>query len=284
MRSDVQRALEVLQSGRPDQTGQALSVLQDTVFSFSMKVCGHRQDAEDTMQETLLKAVAHLKKFSNPKALGVWLYKVAKNHCLMNRRKSVFAPKELLSLEELMPAPGTLHAASPGPSPERRLLLSESSERLQLAVRKLPPEYRMVLVMHDMEELSTEEIAKALGIRPGTVRVRLHRARVFVRNELARDGARRATRRPRHKPDSRCKRLFAMLSEYIDHELPASQCDRIEKHMSGCHPCETFLNSLEDTVRRLRQTRGATADPRTKAELRARVLQEYERVFGAPAH
>ena len=93
MRSDVQRAIEVLQSGHPGQTEQALSVLQDTVFSFSMKVCGHRQDAEDTMQETLLKAVAHVKKFSSPKALGVWLYKVAKNHCLMYRRKSGVSPK-----------------------------------------------------------------------------------------------------------------------------------------------------------------------------------------------
>ena len=64
-----------------------------------MKVCGQRQDAEDTMQEVLLKSVANLPKFNNPKALMVWLYKVAKNRCLMSRRKSKFAPKEDLSLE-----------------------------------------------------------------------------------------------------------------------------------------------------------------------------------------
>jgi RNA polymerase sigma-70 factor, ECF subfamily len=68
-----------------------------------MRVCGQREDAEDTMQEVLLKSVPHLPKFDSPKALVVWLYKVAKNRCLMSRRRSKFAPKQDLSLEELMP-------------------------------------------------------------------------------------------------------------------------------------------------------------------------------------
>ena len=81
-----------------------MALLQHTVFSFSMKVCGQRQDAEDTMQEVLVKSVPYLPKFDSPRALAVWLYKVAKNRCLMSRRRSKFAPKrEDLSLEELMP-------------------------------------------------------------------------------------------------------------------------------------------------------------------------------------
>src|SRR6202162_2663481 len=82
---------------------EALALLQKTIFSFSMKACAQRQDAEDTMQEELLKSVPNLPKFDNPKALLVWLYKVAKNRCLMSRRKSKFAPKQDLSLEQLMP-------------------------------------------------------------------------------------------------------------------------------------------------------------------------------------
>ena len=82
---------------------QALELLQGTVFSFSMKVCGQREDAEDTMQEVLVKALPFLPKFESPRALLVWLYKVAKNRCLMSRRKSKFAPKQDLSLDELMP-------------------------------------------------------------------------------------------------------------------------------------------------------------------------------------
>ena len=82
---------------------EALALLQKTIFSFSMKVCGQRQDAEDTMQEVLLKSVPNLPRFDNAKALMVWLYKVAKNRCLMSRRRSKYAPKEDLSLDELMP-------------------------------------------------------------------------------------------------------------------------------------------------------------------------------------
>ena len=103
MRSEIEQAVELLQQGGNDAAEQALALLQNTVFSFSMRVCGQREDAEDTMQEVLVKSVPQLAKFESPKALLVWLYKVAKTRCLMSRRRSKFAPKENLSLEDLMP-------------------------------------------------------------------------------------------------------------------------------------------------------------------------------------
>src|ERR1700690_1423166 len=103
MRPEIEQAVQLLQRGDDAALEQALALLQNTVFSFSMRVCGQREDAEDTMQEVLLKSVPHLPKFDSPKALVVWLYKVAKNRCLMNRRRSKFAPKQDISLEELMP-------------------------------------------------------------------------------------------------------------------------------------------------------------------------------------
>jgi RNA polymerase sigma-70 factor, ECF subfamily len=103
MRPEIEKAVLLLRSGDDKATEQALTLLQNTVFSFSMKVCGQRQDAEDTMQEVLVKAVPYLPRFENPKALLVWLYKVAKNRCLISRRRSKFAPKQDLSLEGLMP-------------------------------------------------------------------------------------------------------------------------------------------------------------------------------------
>ena len=93
MRSEIEQAVRLLQRGDDDALEQALALLQNTVFSFSMRVCGQRQDAEDTMQEVLLKSVPLLPKFDSPKALVVWLYKVAKTRCLMSRRRSKFAPK-----------------------------------------------------------------------------------------------------------------------------------------------------------------------------------------------
>src|SRR6201997_5251882 len=103
MRPEIQQAVLLLQCGDDKSLEEALTLLQNTVFSFSMRVCGQREDAEDTMQEVLLKSVPHLPKFDSPKALVVWLYKVAKNRCLMSRRRNKFAPNPDLSLEELMP-------------------------------------------------------------------------------------------------------------------------------------------------------------------------------------
>jgi RNA polymerase sigma-70 factor, ECF subfamily len=102
MRAEIEKSVELLQRGDEASVEQALALLQTTVFSFSMRVCGQREDAEDTMQEVLLKSIPHLPKFDSPGALLMWLYKVAKNRCLMSRRKSKFAPTQELSLDELI--------------------------------------------------------------------------------------------------------------------------------------------------------------------------------------
>ena len=267
---------------------EALALLQKTVFSFSMKVCGQRQDAEDTMQEVLLKSVPNLPKFDSPKALMVWLYKVAKNRCLMSRRKSKFAPKEDLSLEELMPDRQELQKLSGNAdgTPETALLRRESAKRLREAVQKLPAEYRLILVLHDMEELSDSDVAEITGLRLGTIRVRLHRARLFVRKELAKQDRHRM-RRQKAKPSEemhlsaqprqrRCKEMFAELSNYLDDELDDSLCEELEKHMDGCEPCKAFLSNLEKSIQQCRMATNESPDPRVAARLRRELMAEYQ--------
>ena len=268
MRPDVTKAYDLLRSGDSAHVEQALELLQNTVFSFSMTVCGHREDAEATMQEVLLKTIPYSSKFDSPKALTTWLYTVAKNHCWMSRRKSKFAPREHLSLEELMPDATELDRlgaiAAAGPSPERSAIAGQETQQLQLAILKVPPPYRLVLVLHDVEELSTEEIARILNLREGNVRIRLHRARLFVRKELsqlaprpathastaqdaatpiARNEARARVARSRH-----CKQIFANLSDYLDGALDEALCKELERHMMGCKPCEAFLASPRNTI------------------------------------
>ena len=151
------------------------------------------------MQEVLVKALPYLPKFESPRALLVWLYKVAKNRCLMSRRKSKFAPKQDLSLEELMPDRQELaQLGKEGPvNPETLAIRSQQAKRLREVIQELPPEYRIVLVLRDMEGLTDEEVGDITGLRPGNVRVRLHRARLFVRKKLARYGEKsRLQRKP----------------------------------------------------------------------------------------
>ena len=291
MRSEIERAVLLLRRGDAEALEQALALLQNTVFSFSMKVCGQRQDAEDTMQDVLVRSVPYLPKFDSPRALAVWLYKVAKNRCLMSRRKSKFAPKEDISLEELMPDRQELERLSGDASvnPEAFAIRSEEAGRLREAIHRLPPQYRIVLVLRDMEGLTDEEVAEITGLRAGTIRVRLHRARLFVRKELM------AMRKPRHggkveairsrvrAPDparpTRCKAMFAELSNYLDEQIDDSLCEELEKHLDGCDPCKAFLASLQSTIENCRRLPTAAPDRVKAAELRREVMSRYERAM-----
>lgn len=289
MRPEISQAVELIQRKDPKSLEEALALLQGTVFSFSMKVCGQKQDAEDTMQEVLLKSVPNLPKFDSPKALMVWLYKVAKNRCLMSRRRSKFAPKEALSLEELMPDRRQLEKLSGNAdgTPETSLMRRENAKRLREAVQKLPPDYRLILVLHDMEDLADTDIAEITGLRPGTIRVRLHRARLFVRKELAKQHQQRLSRSvakpaaqiPSPARDRRCKEIFAELSNYLDGDLDDSLCEELEKHMGGCEPCEAFLSSLAKSIQQCRTAPNEPPDARVAARLRQEILSQYQNLM-----
>src|SRR5512146_399915 len=285
MRPEISQAVELLQQNDPASLERALALLQDTVFSFSMKVCGQREDAEDTMQEVLLKSVPYLPRFSSPQALSVSLYKVAKNRCLMSRRRSKFAPQRELALEALMPDRQELEslAGNNGESPEALALRGERAQWLRDAILRLPPPYRLILVLHDMEELSDQEIAKITGLRAGTVRVRLHRARLYLRNELARRGAFHPAVKGRRKPapaaeqkPGRCRELFAALSDYLDEKLDDSMCEKMEAHMGDCRPCQAFLATLEQTIAQCQKTPSACPDRRKAEKIRRALLAKFQ--------
>lgn len=287
MRSELEHVVRLLKQNDEASLDKALSLLQDTVFSFSMRVCGQRQDAEDTTQEVLLQSLKKLSKFDSPRALIVWLYKVAKTRCLMSRRKSKFAPRKELSLEELMPDKKELAGfqQKTPETPETAAVRRENAKRLRDAVQKLPPEYRLVLVLRDMEELSDNDVAEITGLKPGTVRVRLHRARLFVRKQLeksqavkipARSPARTSEEKPRER---RCKEMFAQLSNYLDEQIDSSLCEELEKHMDGCEPCKAFLASLQRTVEQCRAGRNELPDAQSAAAIRKALLVELQTVL-----
>jgi RNA polymerase sigma-70 factor (ECF subfamily) len=162
---------------------------------------------------------------------------------------------------------------------------------LRKAIQQLPPQYRIVLVLRDMEGLTDKEVAEITGLRSGTVRVRLHRSRLFVRKELmkglkSRSGrAAVVSRASSHEQRSndqprpvRCKAMFAELSNYLDEQLDDSLCEELERHLNGCEPCKVFLSSLKATVEQCRRSRTESPDRDKAAELSMKVLADYERL------
>ena len=187
MRSEFIQASTLLREDTPQAAAEAIGLLQNAVFSFSMKMCGHREDAEDTAQEVLFRSLKHLHKLKEPAALAAWLYTVARNRCRRLRGVAQESPSRKLSLDELMPDATELNQLllDSAVSPERNALLGERRALLHQAVLRIPSQLRMVLVLHDMEELDTEQVAQILNLREGTVRVRLHRARLALRKEMS---------------------------------------------------------------------------------------------------
>jgi RNA polymerase sigma-70 factor (ECF subfamily) len=297
MRSELIQATELLHQNTPEAVDEAIGLLQSTVYSFSMKVCGHREDAEDTMQEVLSRSLGHLAKIQDPKALAVWLYTVTRNRCWRMRRKGSSAPKHMLSLDELMPDElelGRLLQAA-AESPEGNVLHAEQHHLLHQAVLRIPVQLRIVLVLHDMEELATEEVAQILALQPGTVRVRLHRARLWVRKEMSKTliGAagelegRKLTRNSRdraaeaEKRPSDCREIFSNLSEYLDGKIEPRTCEEMRGHIEACPSCVAFLRDLRFAIDRCRSFE-VPCDPAIAPRLRSILTQEYLRLLNLP--
>jgi RNA polymerase sigma-70 factor (ECF subfamily) len=164
---------------------------QHKVFQYTWLMCGQREDAEEVAQDTLLKIFESFDQLQDPEKVKPWVFRIAKNYCLMKRRKSVFAPDRELSLDELMPAPGgeggsPIQVPDEGELPDEQLLRSELNSQLESALRELPDLYRPVVLLRDVEGLSTTEAAEVLDLTEDTVKQRLHRGRLALRKSLAR--------------------------------------------------------------------------------------------------
>lgn len=167
-----------------------VTLFQHKLFHYSFLTCGQREDAEEVAQETLLKVFESLHTLREPERVRSWIYTIARNVCYMKRRKSIFAPEEEISLDQLMPSfrqdgsERKLEIADWSSLPDAQAMNSELRQTLQRAIHALPDIYRSVLMLRDVEELTTEETADILGVSTDVIKTRLHRARLAVRQKL----------------------------------------------------------------------------------------------------
>ena len=183
------RALaEDLIAGRPEAFEPFVDRFGPLILNFGRRMCGHRDDGDEVLQEVLLKAYTSLKDLRNPAALKTWVYRVAANACLKMRRRPKDAPERELSLDELLPGPGPdggpPQIADWSDIPLDNLLQGELKTMIDKAILDLPKDFRVVLVLRDQEGFDTRETAEILGIGESLAKVRLHRARLAVRKAL----------------------------------------------------------------------------------------------------
>jgi len=176
--------------GEPEAFERFVDYFRARIFQYSWLMCGHREDAEEVAQETLLKVFESADQLREPEKVKAWVFRIAKNACLTKRRKSIFAPARELSLDEFMPGRRQdgdrlrLEIADWSALPDGTTLRSEMKALLEKAIRELPETYRSVILLRDIEELSTQETAQILELSEDVVKTRLHRARLAIRKGI----------------------------------------------------------------------------------------------------
>jgi len=175
-------------AGSMDAMEKIVERYEDQIFTFGLKMCGHLQDAEDIVQETFLNAFKYLNDFREETKLRNWLFKIAARVCFRKRRKKKFEPERELSLESFVLKDG-LSSSYDIPdlsnNPSEQLERNELKQIINKSILSLPPKYRFVFNLRDIEGFSTKEASEILGITAQTVKTRLHRARLFLREKIS---------------------------------------------------------------------------------------------------
>ena len=167
--------------------GELVRRYEGKIFRLGQHITQNREDAEDVLQETFMKAYEHLDQFQGNSKFYTWIVRIAVNQALMKLRrrktdKSVSLDETIDTGEDTI----VREIAAWDENPEQKFSREELGEVLDTAIQSLEPLYRSVFVLRDMEELSTEETAEALNLSVPAVKSRLLRARLQLREKLTR--------------------------------------------------------------------------------------------------
>lgn len=232
------------------------------IYALGLRLCGNRADAEDLVQETFLRAVRKADQFEGRSDPGTWLYTIAVRACRrMKRRRG--GRGAMPSLDALMPAgageladTSELGASGPAGVSLRR----EATEAIEAQIARLPDVYRLPLVLKDIAELPVEEVASVLGLQEGTVKTRVHRARLLLRKAL--DAALPTQRVGPVVYDKRvCMDLLAAKQAALDRGGAFSLDDVV------CERCRVVFGGLDATRSVCRELSAGKLPASVKAEV-----------------
>lgn len=189
----------------------------DALYGAALRLCRNRQDAEDLLQETYLKAFANYGRFTEGTNLKAWLFRILKNAFINGYRHRKLAPTEVDLAAEANGLDEAVGRSGPDtPTPEEALVARSMDRQVAVALTSLPEDFRLVVDLADLQDLSYKEIADVLEIPIGTVMSRLYRGRRLLEGELLQYGRRRNYLDGKAPARTRQKRVAAPvpLSEY----------------------------------------------------------------------
>lgn len=213
----------------------------DKVFGLGLRMCGSREDAEDLVQETFLRAFRGWTSFRGHSAPSTWLYTIAARTCRRLHRRKGGAILRLESFYDLLPTDedGYLDVPSPDEGPLEGILREEARGAVTEALRTMPVPFRMAFILKDLGEFSMSEVAEILGIKEATVKTRVYRGRLHLAKQLKRRLPKKKTAPPDFTHHV-CFAIFKAKMDALDLGRPFKMPD---DHV--CHRCASMFASLD---------------------------------------
>jgi len=215
-------------------------------------MCGSREDAEDLVQETFLRAFRSWKNYRGLSAPSTWLFTIAARTCKRFHRRRKDAPARLESFYELLPSDdeGFLDVPSPDEGPLEGVLRQEARAAVEHALSTMPMHFRIAFILKDLGEFCAKDVAEILGIKEATVKTRVYRARLHLAKQLKK----RLPKKKTASPDFDLQVCFAVFKAKMDALDQGRRFKMPDDHV--CHRCASMFASLDlslDACREVRQ-------------------------------
>lgn len=182
MQAGIDERELIEKAGRGDAYAfeQLISAHENKMYAVALRMCGNREDAQDCLQEAMLRVYRAMSGFKGQSSFSTWVYRITMNSCLdeLRRRKS----RTATSLDAMLE--NGFAPSDEGDTPEQSSLRSEQRRALEQAIAKLPEDMRAAIVLRDIQGCSYDEIAEALNANVGTIKSRISRGREKLRATL----------------------------------------------------------------------------------------------------
>ena len=245
----------------------------DKIFGMGLRMCGSREDAEDLVQETFLRAIRGWSNFRGLSAPSTWLFTIAARTCKRLHQRKGGTSLRIESFYALLPSDdeGYLDLPSTDEGPLEGLLREEARAAVTEALNNIPIPFRIAFILKDLGEFSMAETAEILGIKEATAKTRVHRARLHLAKQLKK----RMPKKKTAPPDFTRHVCFAIFKAKMDALDNGRSFKMPDEHV--CHRCASMFASLDHSISTCKDLRhGGVPGP-----LRLLIHKEFASTGGA---
>jgi RNA polymerase sigma-70 factor, ECF subfamily len=268
------RTLALARAGDRVALEALLASVAPSIHRFGLRMCKNVHDADDVLQDTLLAVARHLGEFEGRSSLSSWVFALTRSACARRRRGLKNKPSRGGD-DELAEA-----VVDTSASPEARVADQELAAALSNALDNLPDDYREVILLRDIEQLTAPEAASALGISVDAIKSRLHRAREALRAALrpmleAKKAVDVDVGVNVAKPDvaaaARCPNVAVLWSQKLEGDLSQSDCSAMEQHLVGCAACGAACDALKRALLACQRLRTESVPSEVQSQVKAAI-------------